>query len=128
MDIYDDDDGAVKKIQGELIWKIKSWKPGVLLVLIFLLISFWNMEAANDQFSIVDNMIPKSDSIVWWNEYWDYTASQDGVDSYIKDTIFALFYIIAVWVFIYLGIQLVSARWNAEEFKKALMGFVYAAI
>ncbi|MDD5212922.1 MAG: hypothetical protein PHG82_00635 [Candidatus Gracilibacteria bacterium] len=46
----------------------------------------------------------------------------------VKTIIFSLLALIAVAVFIYLGFKLVSAQGKPDEFKKAMMGFVYAII
>jgi hypothetical protein len=35
---------------------------------------------------------------------------------------------IAIAVFLYLWYKLIVARWNEEDFKKALLSFVYAVI
>lgn len=75
--------------------------------------------------SIEMNMIPHSDTIHY---AWEKTAWLDSVAAYIKNTIFWIFYTIAVWVFIYLWTKLLVARWNQEEFKKALVWFIYAAV
>ncbi|MGE4443685.1 MAG: hypothetical protein AB7E37_01670 [Candidatus Altimarinota bacterium] len=47
---------------------------------------------------------------------------------YVKNFMFAVLGLIAIGVFLYFGFKLISARGNEEEFKKALMGFVYAII
>ena len=52
----------------------------------------------------------------------------DDILKYIKDSLTGLLMISVVWVFIYLWIKLVLARWNPEEFKKTMMHFVYVAI
>ena len=48
--------------------------------------------------------------------------------NYIQNSITSLVPVIAVWVFIYIWINLVIARWNPEEFKKHILHFVYTAI
>ena len=52
----------------------------------------------------------------------------DSIFSYIRDSIFGLMGLIAIGVFLYIGFKLISARWNPEEFKKALNTFIYAVI
>lgn len=47
---------------------------------------------------------------------------------FVKDSIFALLWIFAVWVFLYFWIKLISARWNPEEFKKVQQWFINAVI
>jgi hypothetical protein len=39
-----------------------------------------------------------------------------------------LLMLIALGVFLFIGIRLSVARWNPEEFKKAMMQFVYAVV
>ena len=58
----------------------------------------------------------------------DWLNMLDSLLNYIQDSLSSLIYIIALWVFIYIWINLVIARWNPEEFKKHMMHFVYAAI
>lgn len=48
--------------------------------------------------------------------------------TYARDSIFALLALVAIWVFLFIGARLVIARWNPEEFKKALNMFIYAAV
>ncbi len=48
--------------------------------------------------------------------------------NYIQNSITELVVIIAIWVFLYIWINLVIARWNPEEFKKHITHFVYAAV
>lgn len=47
---------------------------------------------------------------------------------WVRDSIFALMAVIAIGVFLFIGGKLVIARGNPEEFQKALMMFIYAAI
>ena len=50
------------------------------------------------------------------------------VFEYIKDSIFWLLWLISIGVFIYIWARLVVARWNPEEFKKAIMQLIYAVL
>lgn len=52
----------------------------------------------------------------------------DAVLRYVRDSIFGLMALIAIGVFLYIGFKLISARWNPEEFKKALNTLIYAVI
>ena len=59
------------------------------------------------------------------------TDSEDILDAvlrYVRDSIFGLMALIAIAVFLYIGFKLISARWNPEEFKKALNTLIYAVI
>jgi len=100
----------------------------ILLLSVFLLFNLDTVCFSNLWNENIKNwIIPISDTItghIDWN--WDFEAND--LLLYFKKAIFSLFYIIAVWVFIFLWIKLAMARGNAEEFKKALMGFVYAIV
>ena len=52
----------------------------------------------------------------------------DNVLAYVRDSIFGLLAMIAIWVFLYIGFKLIIARWNPEEFKKTLNTLIYAVI
>jgi len=52
----------------------------------------------------------------------------DWLFTFAKDSIFALLWLVVVAVFIFIWARLVVARWNPEEFKKALLQFVYAVV
>jgi hypothetical protein len=52
----------------------------------------------------------------------------DEVSSWVISSLETLLPITAVGVFLFVGIKLGMARWNPEEFKKALMQFMYAII
>lgn len=71
----------------------------------------------------------QTDPIISWisDEKWSL-SSLDKLINYIQNSLSSLILIIALWVFIYIWINLVIARWNPEEFKKRMMHFVYAAI
>ena len=68
----------------------------------------------------------QSEDWVWVS--WFDTNPLDDVLKFITDSIFVLLWIIWVWVFLYFGFKLISARWNQEEMKKVLIGFVYAVV
>jgi hypothetical protein len=46
----------------------------------------------------------------------------------IKSEFMAIVSIFAIWVFIFIGFKFVMARWNPEEFKKAMSHLIYAVI
>jgi len=52
----------------------------------------------------------------------------DAILAFVRDSVFAVLVIIAIGMFLFIGAKLVVARWNPEEFKKALQSFIYAAI
>jgi len=47
---------------------------------------------------------------------------------FARDSIFAVMALLAIGMFLFIGGRLVVARWNPEEFKKALQSFIYAAV
>lgn len=52
----------------------------------------------------------------------------DALFMFARDSIFWLLAVIAIGMFLFIWWRLVIARWNPEEFKKALKSFIYAAI
>lgn len=48
--------------------------------------------------------------------------------NWIKDTLNSLIMFISVAVFLFIWAKLAMARWNPEEFKKAMLHFVYAVV
>lgn len=99
-----------------------------ILLISFLILSFFTFDlsfAALWDTKILENMAPAWATIL---EVWKWTDGVDSFARYIKEFIFAVFYIVAVWVFIFLWARLISANWNAEDFKKALLWLVYAAV
>lgn len=52
----------------------------------------------------------------------------DAVLEFIRDGMFNLLALIAIGMFLFIGGRLLMARWNPEEFKKAMKSFLYAAI
>lgn len=73
-------------------------------------------------------IIPTSstDSVLGGNTWADDIL--DNVLAYVRDSIFGLLALIAIGVFLYIGFKLITARWNPEEFKKALNTLIYAVI
>lgn len=76
--------------------------------------------------------------MLWTTEDWADNISDisrdDGLSMlskifrWAKDEIMAMVWILAVWVFIFIWIKIIMARWNPEEFKKSILHFVYAII
>lgn len=52
----------------------------------------------------------------------------DQILGFVRDSIFTLLVLIAIGMFLFIGWRLIVARWNPEEFKKALQSFIYAAV
>ena len=81
------------------------------------------------EWTIKDSIIPDNGvdtTIINTNESWKWLLFS--ILEYIKDSIFWLLALIAITIFIFIGAKLIIARWNPEEFKKALMQFIYAII
>lgn len=72
-------------------------------------------------------IIPGGSSQVFTStESWEWLL--DALLVFARDGIFALMAVIAIGMFLFIGGRLIMARGNPEQFKKALMSFVYAAI
>lgn len=93
---------------------------------ILMLLSFSSMTVQAISISR-DTIVPPT-----WREMLNSSADGtwllDYVFSSLRDIIFGLLTFIAIAVFLYIGARLVIARWNPEEFSKALKSFIYAAI
>ncbi len=75
-----------------------------------------------------DQIIPDDGSNIIINTSKWGTWVVYSVLDYIKESIFGLLALIAIIAFIFIGAKLVMARWNPEEFKKAMLHFVYAIV
>lgn len=79
-----------------------------------------------------NDMLPVSDDDKWVTknllDWADWQTQADNLSSWIVESIEWLLPLVAIWVFLFVGIKLAIARWNPEEFKKAWMQFVYAVI
>lgn len=82
----------------------------------------WNKTIMESLFSITDkNSIVENDSK---NGLWVLA----NIFIWIKNTLTALISVVAVWVFLYIWAKLSLARWNPEEFSKAMSHLTYAII
>lgn len=70
----------------------------------------------------------KDDIVPGWVSITSQDASLTSIFTYVRDSIFSLLALVAIWVFLFIGAKLVVARWNPEEFKKALKMFIYAIV
>lgn len=63
-----------------------------------------------------------------------FTESDDGLSGFnrvlefITQSLSTFLFVIAVGMFLFIGIRLVAARWNPEEFSKAIKSFIYAIV
>lgn len=106
-------------------------KKLLFLFVIFLSKISWVFAATRSVWStdIKDHIIPGSqgqDVVAWDQNSW--LSLLDSVFGFAKDSIFRLMMLIWVGVFLFIGIRLVVARGNPEEFKKAMLHFIYAVI
>jgi len=47
---------------------------------------------------------------------------------WVKDSMSSIFATIAIWYLLFIWARLVAARWNQEEFKKAMTSLIYAFV
>ncbi len=59
---------------------------------------------------------------------WDWITALQAIFSWLKTELMAVVSVVAIAVFIFIGIKIATAKWNPEEFKKAWLHFVYAII
>lgn len=68
-----------------------------------------------------ENIVKTSDS-KWW------LTVLSSITVWFKNTLTSLVMLISIWAFLYVWIKLAFARWNPEEFKKAIMHMIYVII
>lgn len=73
-------------------------------------------------------IIPNPSTVTVDSTTLDGEGFLDYVLDFTRDSIFGLMAVIAIGMFLFIGGRLIAARWNPEEFKKAMLSFVYAAI
>lgn len=73
-------------------------------------------------------IIPDPSTITYAGSDLEELSLLDYILGFFRDSIFALMALIAIGMFLFIGWRLVMARGNPEEFKKAMLSFVYAAI
>lgn len=102
----------------------------LFLMFICFISSFYTLEtfAALDGDAIKDAIIPQPSTVTVSGESLDGQWFLDYVLDFARDSIFALMALIAIGMFLFIWWRLIIARWNPEEFKKAMLSFVYAAI
>ena len=74
---------------------------------------------------ITDNNVlgsTKASSNTWWFSVLSSLAV------WFKNSLTGLVQILAIWAFLFVWIRLAMARWNPEEFKKALMHMIYVIL
>ena len=78
--------------------------------------------------SLKEDIKPTDDTAIVDTEVMLDSSKPIFIVDYAKDSIFWLLALIAIWVFIFIWARLAIARWNPEEFKKALIQFIYAIV
>lgn len=103
----------------------------IILVLIAILF-FWIIWVNAN--SLKESIIPWWETIttIWSDTNW---SDEDGwmwviskILNFIKESIFWLLSIIAIWMFIYIGFNLVKAQWNPEEMSKAWKTLIHVIV
>ena len=97
----------------------------IFFVIILYLSNIINIFAST---SIEDNIIPDTPENTATSDQPEWKEFLFSIFEYIKDSIFWLLALTAISVFLFIWAKLVIARWNPEEFKKALMQFIYAIV
>ena len=78
---------------------------------------------------ILNNMTPgTSNNTILESSSDNWFGILDKILLYIKDKIFVFLMLITIWAFLYVWAKLIVARWNPEEFKKAILSFVYIVV
>lgn len=102
--------------------KIKSY-----ILWIFFSFFYFSYCFATDN-TIKDSLLGSTTSPIW-SANWDTTSGiLWPLFAWAKTEIFSLVMVLAIWVFIFIGIKFASARWNPEEFKKAWLHLIYAIL
>jgi len=80
--------------------------------------------------TIKDALIDTSENnVIWWTvDDGDWITMLAWIFNWLKTSMQSLILIVSIAVFLYIWTKLAFARWNAEEFKKAMIHFVYAII
>lgn len=97
----------------------------VFLFLLIWLITFWDI--CNWE-NIKKLMLPEWSQEVITQTDIDWGSVIKDILLYVKETLSTLVIIFAIWAFMYVWFKLISARWNAEEFKKAMQSFIYTIV
>ncbi len=108
----------MKKIYYIILFLVFTWNNYV----------FWNN--TDGSINIKDKLINSTNSnFAWWKLNDDnWLLSLWALFAWLKTELMAIVSVVAIAIFIYIGIKMATARWNPEEFKKAWLHFVYAII
>lgn len=82
---------------------------------------------ASIESTLINITNPGTDGNIIENEI-EWFSILASILNWFKDTLSSILYVIWIWVFIFIWIRLATARWNPEEFKKAINQFIYAVL
>lgn len=82
--------------------------------------SVWNGTIKDSLLWITENDVLPADD--------NWLSVLDSIFIWVKDSLTWLLFVAAVWVFLFIWIRVVMARWNPEEFKKSITQLIYAIV
>jgi len=88
-------------------------------------VAFWVDTLSQDDLKSGITPIGAS-NVITSGETWE--GLLDAVLAFVRDSMFSLLLLIAVWMFLFIWGKLLMARWNPEELKKAMTSLLYAGI
>lgn len=94
----------------------------LLLISIFSFFNFWYCLEVSVPDVTSSDIVDTWDLIDWEEDTW-----QD-IIKIVNSYLWVFLWVIAMWVFIYGWILLMSSAWNAEKFKKAINMLIYSWI
>lgn len=97
------------------------------IISIFSLSFYINTYWAWDS-TIKNTLLNTTSSPIGWASWTTTSGILWPLFAWAKTEIFSLVMVLAIGVFIFIGIKFATARWNPEEFKKAWLHLVYAVI
>jgi hypothetical protein len=103
------------------------FKEYIQLLVWFTTLSMTSIVVWKEEY--LDSMLPSG----WWVvesklAEWTWDEQLFSIFEWIRNSMETLLPIVAVWVFLFVGIRIVMAKWNPEEFKKAWMQMIYAVV
>lgn len=110
-----------------MIKKIKLLFWGVVSYLLLIDFTFWATRNVWDP-SIKTWLTDISNDNILNDKSSDWLSILGSIFVWVKDSLSSLIMLIAVAVFLYIWAKLAIARWNPEEFKKAMLQLIYAVI
>jgi len=135
----------IKKIQGELIWKIKRVYPGVIIFLLVCIgiisssVVYWawenkpcipGIDTKCEIWDALDKTLEGSTLVSWVDaKIWSWTTKKIKT---LVDNIGIYLLVLAVWSIVYGSLMLTLSAWDDEKIKKAkdivkwwIIGFIW---